>query len=226
MERPRKYLGTIQLKENIIQGWLLYVIRSFPQVVFRFQYQLINLVWLSIDLFLFSWSQSYPQSNFKKLKTSFLSFSYNKKVRWGQDWAESPLSTICFLVALYSLVCSYKKKQENLFFFFKKKKRFLVLILQWTCFICLSWKRKQTMEQQPHRTCEWTKPNKSKKRVTSHSNWPRILLFDLTHKQCNGIIKTWLHCLTSKSKWRFLANNILLAWCVVMAQTQFSLTRK
>ena len=44
------------LKENIIQGWLLYVIRSFFQVSFRFQYQLINLVWLSIDVFPFSWN--------------------------------------------------------------------------------------------------------------------------------------------------------------------------
>ena len=48
------------VKENIIQGWLLYVIRSLLQVGFRFQYQLINLVWLSIDLFSFSWSQSCP----------------------------------------------------------------------------------------------------------------------------------------------------------------------
>ena len=45
-----------QLKENIIQERLLYVIRSFLQVGFRFQYQLINLVWLSLDFFLFSWS--------------------------------------------------------------------------------------------------------------------------------------------------------------------------
>ena len=35
-------------------------------------------------------------------------------------------------------------------------------------------------------------------------------------KQCNGMIKGWLHCLTSESKGRFLAKNILLAWCLVM----------
>ena len=35
---------TNPLKENIIQEWLLYVIRSFLQVDFHFQYQLINLV--------------------------------------------------------------------------------------------------------------------------------------------------------------------------------------
>ena len=35
---------TNQLKENIIQRWLLYVIRLFFQVGFPFQYQLFNLV--------------------------------------------------------------------------------------------------------------------------------------------------------------------------------------
>ena len=62
---------TNQLKKNIIQGWLLYVIRSFLQVVFCFYHQLINLVWLSIDFFPFCWSQPRPQSCFMKLKTSF-----------------------------------------------------------------------------------------------------------------------------------------------------------
>ena len=47
---------TNQSKENIIQGWLLYVIGSFPQVGFFFPNQPINLVWLSFDLFSFSWS--------------------------------------------------------------------------------------------------------------------------------------------------------------------------
>ena len=45
-----------QLKENIIQGWLLYVIRLFLQVSFRFQYQLINVVRLSFDFFSFGWN--------------------------------------------------------------------------------------------------------------------------------------------------------------------------
>ena len=46
--------------------------------------------------------------------------------------------------------------------------------------------------QQPHRACKRTK-----------SNWPRVVLFHLAHKQWNGIIKGWLHCLTSDSKERF-----------------------
>ena len=82
----------------------------------------------------------------------------------------------------------------------------LVLILQSIWFICTSWKRKQTMEQQPHRAREWTKSNKkTQNKVTSYSNWPRVLLFDLAHKQCNGIIKGWLHCLTSDSKGSFIS---------------------
>ena len=47
---------TNQLKENIIQGWLSYVVRPFLEVGFGFQYQLINLVWLSFEFFSFSWS--------------------------------------------------------------------------------------------------------------------------------------------------------------------------
>ena len=87
-------------KENIIQGWLLYIIRSFLQVSFCFHYQLINLVWLSIDFFPFSWSQPRPQSCFKKLKTSFSPSSYNEKLCWGQDWAEASLSAFSWLYGL------------------------------------------------------------------------------------------------------------------------------
>ena len=78
--------------------------------------------------------------------------------------------------------------------------------------------RKQTMEQQSHCACQRTK-----------SNWPRFVLFHLAHKHGNGIIKGWLHCLTSESKGIFLVNNMLMfgsAWCLVMAQIQFSLIKK
>ena len=37
-----------QFKENIIPRWLSYVFRSFLQVGFHFQYQLINFVWVSV----------------------------------------------------------------------------------------------------------------------------------------------------------------------------------
>ena len=86
----------------------------------------------------------------------------------------------------------------------------------------------QTMEQQPQRTCERTKWKQKQNRVTSHSNWPRVLLFYLAHIQWNGIIKGRLDWLTSESQGRFLVNNILFdsAWCLVMAQIQFSLIKK
>ena len=48
---------------------------------------------------------------------------------------------------------------------------FLVLILQSACFIYITWKRKQTMEQQQDRACEWTKSNQNRKtKITSYSN--------------------------------------------------------
>ena len=105
--------------------------------------------------------------------------------------------TIYFYVALRSCVCSCPKVSRNVFL----KKVFLVLIFQSTCFIWITWKREQTIEQQLHRACEWTKSDKNKKnKATSYSKWRRFLLFDLAHKQCNGIIKGRLHCLMSESK--------------------------
>ena len=135
---------TNQLEGNIILGWLLYVINSFLQVGFHFQYRLINLVWLSIDFFSFSWSQSHPQNNFKKLKTYFSPCSYSEKMRSSQDWAEASLCTFSWH---YIFVCAVVQKYREMF---SLKKFFLVLILQSTCFICITSKRKQTTEQQPH----------------------------------------------------------------------------
>ena len=102
---------TNQLKENIIQGWLLHDIRSFLQVGFCSQYQLINLVWLSIDFYLFSWNQHRSQSFFKKLKTSFSPSCYSEMMCWGQGWSEASLSA--FFVALYSCMCSCPKISQN-----------------------------------------------------------------------------------------------------------------
>ena len=55
--------------------------------------------------------------------------------------------TIYFFVALYSCVCSCPKISQNVFYL--QLFTFLVLILQSTCFTRSTWKRKQTMEQQP-----------------------------------------------------------------------------
>ena len=94
---------------------------------------------------------------------------------------------------------------------------FLVLILQSACFIYTTWKRKQTMKQQPHRACERMKSKQKQNQVTSHSNWPHVLLFDLAYKQCSGIFEVWLCCLSSESKRRFLVNDILIIYvCLSM----------
>ena len=46
---------TNQLKKTI-EGWLFYVIKSFLQVGFPFQYQFISLACISLDFFSFNWS--------------------------------------------------------------------------------------------------------------------------------------------------------------------------
>ena len=66
------------------------------------------------------------------------------------------------------------------------------------------------MEQQLHNASERTKSKRKQNQVAPHSNLPCVLLFDLAYKQCNYIIKGWLHCLTSELKGRILVNNILM----------------
>ena len=66
------------------------------------------------------------------------------------------------------------------------------------------------MEQQRHRAYERTRFKQKQNQVTLHSNCPRDLLFALADKQCIGIIKGWLHCLTSESKKRFFFKRILI----------------
>ena len=69
---------------------------------------------------------------------------------------------------------------------------------------------------------------RTKSKQNIYSNWSQVLLFDLAHKQCNGITEGQLHCLMSESKERFLANDILFgsAWCLVMAEIQFYLIKR
>ena len=50
-ELPTLWMITNQLKKNINPSMAIYVIRFFLQFGFCFQYQLINLVWLSFDFF-------------------------------------------------------------------------------------------------------------------------------------------------------------------------------
>ena len=134
---------------------------SFIKVGFRFQYQLINLVWLSIGFFPFSWSQTRNQNNFKELKTSFSSSSYSEKMCWGQCWAEASLSTFSWL---YIFLCAVVQKYHEMLF-----------IYNYSHFLYSFWNQrvlfaqpegKQTMEQQPHRACEWKKSKQKQNHVT------------------------------------------------------------
>ena len=166
-------------------------IRSFLQPGFRFQYQLINLVWLSFYFFSFSWSLS-----------------------------------ICISAALYSCVCSCPKILRNylLFIIIHIFSTHFAINLGFFWVFWHKLKTSKTMDQQPDITCEGTKSKQKQNQVTSHSNWPRALLFDLAHRKCNGIMKGWFHCLTSESNERFPVNSILIfgsSWCLVMMQIQF-----
>ena len=157
-----------QLKENIIQGWLLYVIRTFFKVGFRFQYQLINLDWLSFEFFSFNWSL-----------------------------------IISFLVDLYSWMRNCPKIEQNILY-----SHFSTHFAIKISFICTTWKRKQTMEQQLLRTFEWTKSKQKQDQVTSHSNLALVPLFDVATNNA-----------TIYQKSRFLDNDILMfvsAWCLIM----------
>ena len=132
------------------------------------------------------------------LSFDFLSFSWSL--------------TTSFFIAFYS--CVSKTITECLKFIVFT---FSVLILQSTCFICTAWSRKQSMDNND--TCEWTKSKQKENHVTSHSNWPRVLLLDLAFEKCNGIIKRFHHFLTSESEEGFLLNTILIpgpAWCLVI----------
>ena len=146
------------------------------------------------SFFLVSFRFQHQLINLAWLSCDFISFSWSR--------------TVCFFVALYSCMCSFPKISQNVFYLWLST--ILVVILQSTCLIYKTWKRKQIMEQQLQRTFEWTKSKQKQNKVTSNSSSPRVLLFDLAHKQCNGIIKGWVHCLTSESKGRFLVNNILV----------------
>ena len=106
--------SNLKRKEKIIQGWLLDVTRSFLQVGFCSQYQLINVAcWLSIGFCQFSWSQPRPLSYFKKLKTSFSPSSYSQQMCWSQGWAKASLSTFLWL---YIHVCTVVQKYHKMIF--------------------------------------------------------------------------------------------------------------
>ena len=90
---------TNKLKENNPRTKLSYDIRSFLQVGFRFQYQLINLAWLSFDSFSFTFKIFTIFHDFSWLFLFFLDFFsifhdtvmiYNTR-NWSSDTTESQI---------------------------------------------------------------------------------------------------------------------------------------
>ena len=163
----------IKRKHNSRMTMICYQV--FPSGRRFFQYQLINLVWLSVDFFPFSRRKPRPQSYFKILKTSFSPSSFSKKICWGQGWAEASLPAFS---GLYNLAGAVVQKHHEEFFYLQLF-TFLVLILQSTCFIYTFWKRKQNMEQQPHLACEWMKLKQKQSHFTFKLTTRLIALFSL-----------------------------------------------
>ena len=179
-----------RLKGNIILGWLIcYQVFPSGQVVFRFYYHLINLFEANVVPRAILQIKTFLPSSYRKRRVGF-------KVSWSL--------TIYFFVALHSCVCSCPKISRN--GFLKKKVSFSAHFAI-NLFCLHNLKTETNYGATTHRACEW----KNKTNFTSYSNCPRVL-FDLAHKQCSGIAKGWFNCLTSKSKRRFLANDILLPW--------------
>ena len=93
--RPKLFhlqIITNQFKENIIQGWLLHVIRSFLRSDFILS---INSLILSGFPLTFIHLAEATLVLGAILKTSFSPSSYNEKMCWVQDWAEASLSAFC-----------------------------------------------------------------------------------------------------------------------------------
>ena len=119
--------------------------------------------------------------------------------------------TICFFVALYFFVCSCPKISRNAFF-----------IYNYSHFLYSFWNQrvlfaqpegKQTMEQQPHRVCEWKKSKQKQNHVTFKLSTRFIVCFKPTNNAMvslkDGFI-VWHH---SQKK---IVNNMLLAWCLLI----------
>ena len=62
---------------------------------------------------------------------------------------------------LIFFMCAFIQKYRKIFFHLHVF-TCLVLILESTCFISTTWKRKQTMQQQPHAPCMWMAEFKTK----------------------------------------------------------------
>ena len=103
---------TNQFKENIIQGWLLHVIRSFLRSDFILS---INSLILSGFPLTFIHLAEATLVLGAILKNSSSPSSYNEKMCWVQEWGEASLSAFLWL---YVLVCTVVQKYHKMIFIY------------------------------------------------------------------------------------------------------------
>ena len=167
---------------------ILYLIRSFLNFNFRFQYQLSILC-----IFLLT--------SFHLAEVSLVAFSW-----------------------LYTLECAVVQKHHEMYFIHIFSTHFAIKI----CFICTILKRKQSMEQQPHRTVykktdefyiEWQRLattsnewcNECQRMATSgttnvnewYNEWQRMTTSGTTHEN------EWKRIRTSKREWFWFQNETM-----------------
>ena len=100
-----------QLKENIIQGWLWYVIRSSIQVGVFFSISLLILSGFPLNFFHLAEANLVSTAIFKSEKPFFHLLLPVKRC----TGVKVELLTMCFFGALYSCVCSCPRSSRNVF---------------------------------------------------------------------------------------------------------------
>ena len=99
-------------------------------------------------------------------RTAFV-FSINSLILYGFLLTFFHLAEASAFSWLYTLACAVVQKYHEM--------SFIIIIyiygthFESTYFICTTWKRKQTIEQQPHLACERTKSKQKQNQVTSYS---------------------------------------------------------
>ena len=75
-----------------------------------------------------------------------------------------------------------------------------------------------------YRACERMKSKQKQNQVKSHSNWQRVLFFGLAPQTIS--LKDYFTVWRQREDFLSIILIFGLAWCLIMAQTQFSLIKK
>ena len=129
---PLLQMITNQLKLRIIQGLLLYVIRSFFQVGFRFQYQLINIVWTSFDFFPFSWILTiyFFMTLYSCLCSCCPKLSQHIFLLWLLTFLVLILQSTCFNCTIWERKQTMKQQQTSQFARFAHREILMIIMFR------------------------------------------------------------------------------------------------